>query len=87
MTEELKKDLEEGMRKFVFEEPNRARRGMRVEIRRILREYNILDAVITIAQAGGCDISAYISFGGKRFECKLLAKPVEFSELQPESKT
>ena len=82
MTGELKKDLEEGIRSFVFEEPNKARREMRVEIKRILQEHDIEYDDIVIAQAGSFGISVDILFtDGRRFECKLSNEPVEFSEV------
>ena len=87
MTEELKRDVEEGMRKFVFVEPNKARWRMRDELKQILQNHNIQDAEIIISQAGGYDIDVDILFAdGRRITCKLLHEPVEFSEIQPEAK-
>ena len=82
MTEELKKDLEEGMRKFVSMEPNKARWKMRDEIKQVLQKHGIsVDEGIVIAQGAG-HISVYIRFeDGKRYGCDIWKTPVEFTEI------
>ena len=88
MTEELRKELKEELdsrlRDLLFEEPKKAFRRMRTIIREVLKKYGISDDEI-ITSCAGNDLSAIISLGGRRYECKIVSKSVDFKGFQPEA--
>lgn len=73
MNIELKKDLEDIVQKFAFEEPNKVRREMRAELRKVLVNfsYTLDNSEIIIAQAGGSEINVDIKFPDGRWEWKV----------------
>ena len=82
MTEELKKDLEEGIRKFAFEKlTSKIKSRIEDELRRVLYKHNIQEdnSSIIIVQFG-IDLTIVIRIGERRFKCKLSSQPVSFRE-------
>ena len=89
MNEELKRDLKEGfdarLHDILFEEFTGAKRITEEIVNDVLQKHNVVDAEVVTTQVGN-GISTIITFDGRSYECKIVAKSASFDEIQPEAK-
>lgn len=74
MNKEIKKELQEGMFKFVFEPAAIALSMIEKELKKILHSHGILDADVDMCLVNARDADATISFGGNIVSMRLITE-------------
>lgn len=85
MTDELKKDLTEALRGFLFEEFDKVQKFIVVFIREIILRYGHTLVGIVTSPLNDCKgVKALINFDDICYSCELFNAGVSFNEINPE---
>lgn len=83
MNEQLKKDIENVLREYIFEGFCQVASPAVLDINRVLRNHGISDSKVQVSSPER-DLVVYIRIGDKKYQCSIQLCHADFSELKGE---